>query len=701
MEHKDYLVKDSEKGDYFVLGIIFLIVIVGLGYFLFFAGINYFEKNVVGKVYFTVPDQGACFNATGYDGLEVGVDVTLCKNTYTLNEGVIIIGSITLDCNKSTINGNNSYNGLERIGDQTATIQNCHFRSFRNDVYLESSASANFIYNKFDTSSNKKIVNNRSANINLSKNYWGTLDYDAIEESIYDWDDDHSLGNVSYKPILCRDPITQCVEEECLKCNPVISNSFTQILLGKNAHPTIDLSAYVSDLDSPAIDLDYSFSGKNHVTIVVSGSNATIIPDTDWEGDDDVVLTVTDADDLSDQQAITIKVGNINHAPVIDYVDPDDDDLVLEIGETSSFTYNASDEDGDTLTASWKLDNNNATTASSYSFTAASSNVGDHELKLTVSDGNLTDTYQWDIEVIEEGGIVGNRFPTLKSNIPDQTWNMDEMLIGPDLDDHFSDSDGDHLTYSIEYVGNTQSYIDVRINFTNNQPYFYPKADWNGTGKVVFIANDGHLIKKSNNVTLTVKCKAACVENWVCSEWIPPECPENRTQVRTCNEQNSCGTQEDKPAIVNICEYVLSGREGISEEQDTDKTGIQTENFSPSSRDYKMVLIFIMVVIVVGLFGMFAVEGTKSIKKAKIEKVRKSIDSTSMIRLIQYLRREMSYGYTQEELKKILMNEGWNEIILDGAFAKLREIMTAQQVVVHKRHYGQEGIKSIISRFER
>jgi len=692
MERKDYLVKDSEKKDYFVLGVMFLIVVVGLGYFLFFTGINYFEENVIGEAFYTYDN---CLNVSEEDTdiLKIEQNIVLCRNTYTLNKGITMISSVTLDCNRSIIEGNNSFDGLI-IGISGATVKNCYFRSFNNDIYLENPIE-DISFNRFES-----VVNNQSADINLSKNYWGTLDEDEIEGFIYDGKNDDSLGNVSYKPFLCRNPITECVEEECLKCNPIISSSFTQISLGKNEHPTIDLSNYVSDLDSPAGSLNYSFSSEDDVTIIVAGSDATIIPDTDWEGDDSVTLTVTDADDLSDEKTITIRVGNINHAPVIDYVDPDEDQ-VLEIGEAVSFTYNASDEDGDTLTASWELDSNNATTGTSYSFTATSSNVGSHTLELTMSDGNLTDTYTWDIEVIEEGGIVGNRFPTLDSNVPDQTWDMNNLHIGPDLDDHFSEPDNGSIHYSIEYIDNTDENVEVKINFTNNKPYFYPKANWSGTGKVIFIADDGNLIKKSNNVTLTVRGEAGCNENWECSAWMPNACPDNRTQIRTCDDKNNCGTEADKPAIVKICEITLASRNTDDNEEGSDQTKISLEMFSPSSKGSKVVIMFIMTIVFVGLFGMFIVESTKTVKKARKEKIQKSVDPTSMMRLIQYLRREISQGYTEDELKKILKNEGWNEIILEGAFAKLKEIMNAQIGGVHRRYYDQENIRQVVKQFER
>ncbi|MCD6495786.1 MAG: hypothetical protein J7K54_00790 [Candidatus Aenigmarchaeota archaeon] len=48
---------------------------------------------------------------------------------------------------------------------------------------------------------------------------------------------------------------------------------------------------------------------------------------------------------------------------------------------------------------------------------------------------------------------------------------------------------------------------------------------------------------------------APCVENWSCSEW--SICSQKGTQLRTCNDLNACGTEENKPVEKQSCTYDL------------------------------------------------------------------------------------------------------------------------------------------------
>ena len=52
----------------------------------------------------------------------------------------------------------------------------------------------------------------------------------------------------------------------------------------------------------------------------------------------------------------------------------------------------------------------------------------------------------------------------------------------------------------------------------------------------------------TQNVNLSI-----CEEDWTCTEW--SECYPNGTQTRTCTDQNECGTEENKPAETQDCEY--------------------------------------------------------------------------------------------------------------------------------------------------
>ena len=49
-----------------------------------------------------------------------------------------------------------------------------------------------------------------------------------------------------------------------------------------------------------------------------------------------------------------------------------------------------------------------------------------------------------------------------------------------------------------------------------------------------------------------------CVENWVCGDWTPKECPKSEIQTRNCVDLNSCGTTNEKPETTRTCTYEKS-----------------------------------------------------------------------------------------------------------------------------------------------
>ncbi len=59
----------------------------------------------------------------------------------------------------------------------------------------------------------------------------------------------------------------------------------------------------------------------------------------------------------------------------------------------------------------------------------------------------------------------------------------------------------------------------------------------------------------------TQNCTAECGESWTCTTWTPCD---NGIQTRTCIDQNDCGTSENKPPLSQSCEDTQSGSSGGS-----------------------------------------------------------------------------------------------------------------------------------------
>ena len=90
-----------------------------------------------------------------------------------------------------------------------------------------------------------------------------------------------------------------------------------------------------------------------------------------------------------------------------------------------------------------------------------------------------------------------NDAPTLLKNIPDLSWNEDE-IYDLNLNDYFTDVDGDLLSFGIN--GNSKIKADIINEFVS----LTPNKDFFGTETVVFDASDGILSKSSNNFDLII-----------------------------------------------------------------------------------------------------------------------------------------------------------------------------------------------------
>lgn len=122
--------------------------------------------------------------------------------------------------------------------------------------------------------------------------------------------------------------------------------------------------------------------------------------------------------------------------------------------------------------------------------------AGTYSFEVTVSDSQLEDTETIEIEIENK-----NRPPTLDLDIPEIFWEEDSSLI-IDLNDYFSDSDGETLTFGIE---DTSDELDISVFVEHDGTvYFSSSADFFGQDWIIFYADDGESQTVSNLVALTV-----------------------------------------------------------------------------------------------------------------------------------------------------------------------------------------------------
>jgi hypothetical protein len=252
--------------------------------------------------------------------------------------------------------------------------------------------------------------------------------------------------------------------------------------------PISDYFSHVSDANNGDEDLTWQFGNGTHVTTGVSNDSLSITPEQDWFGTDSFMVIVSDPINLSDTTYQIVNVSPINDAPVV----ADIPDQTVNEGESfvaiNLDNYVADVDNGD-VEMSWNFTGNSdlsvninpATRVGVISIPNASWS-GAETVTFTATDpGLLSDNDAATFTVVSV-----NDAPTVVSPIVDQNLGEDFGTVQvADLDDVFSDLDGDELTFSATSGGNVDPSIDGEnvLSLTSTLNY-------NGMDTVLVTAND-------------------------------------------------------------------------------------------------------------------------------------------------------------------------------------------------------------------
>ncbi|PID29096.1 MAG: hypothetical protein CR982_03895, partial [Candidatus Cloacimonadota bacterium] len=143
--------------------------------------------------------------------------------------------------------------------------------------------------------------------------------------------------------------------------------------------------------------------------------------------------------------------------------------VVISEGDSTSFSIDASDPDGNELNYSWKLDSTEVSTISSYKYTPDYNSAGNHTLTLSVTDNYGTKisrsnlSYSWNITVDNV-----NRAPSIVSQVPGYNFVVIDENQTLSFSIFATDSDNDSLSYSWFINGTDQgvNYSSLYTNFT-------------------------------------------------------------------------------------------------------------------------------------------------------------------------------------------------------------------------------------------
>ncbi|MFA1568566.1 tandem-95 repeat protein [Vibrio tasmaniensis 1F-187] len=272
-----------------------------------------------------------------------------------------------------------------------------------------------------------------------------------------------------------------------------------------NEDGTITLSpeqliANSSDVDGEVSLDSVSYSGADGILVQNEDGSVTFAPNENFNGDINLDVTVIDDDGATAQTTAGIEVIAVNDAPVagnVAYSVDEDGSITLS---QEQLLANASDVDGDALTASNLSAGDNATVTAnedgSFTITPEADFNGDIDLSFDVSDG---------IETVQAGVDLTvnpvNDLPTAE----DQNFTVEEdgtlIFTDADLLAGAADIDGDDL--SIADV----SYTGAEGVFTDNGDGTYsfaPNENFNGDVNLGFTVSDGTETVDANiDVTVT------------------------------------------------------------------------------------------------------------------------------------------------------------------------------------------------------
>ena len=238
----------------------------------------------------------------------------------------------------------------------------------------------------------------------------------------------------------------------------------------------LDLSKFVTDADGDEV----TWSVNSNI-VNINGNIATITPDKNWNGEEEVTFTASDGT-LEDSETINVRVNPVNDAPIVSNI-PDiefDEDTIYELDLSQYVT----DDDEVTWSVNSNIVNINGNIAT---ITPDKNWNGEEEVTFTASDGTLEDSETINVRVnpVNDAPIV--------SNIPDVSFTRGGSHQ-IDLSQYVTDVDS-QVTWSAE-----SSDVDVSINgniATISSPIFY------GEEEITFTASDGTL-EDSDSVLVTI-----------------------------------------------------------------------------------------------------------------------------------------------------------------------------------------------------
>jgi len=269
---------------------------------------------------------------------------------------------------------------------------------------------------------------------------------------------------------------------------PVIEIPFDQFIMTEDVEETIDLTQYISDIDSDQLVL--SVMDNDNIYADIDGFFVTLIPLNNWNGSEVLNFVVSDGvSRLTDNDFVEIVVEPQNDAPVInipqeEYSFYEDESLILDI---SDYVIDVDDIDL-SISFSGNIDLNFETIAFAvYNVTAPGNWFGSELITFTVIDtAGLSDTDAVTINVISVPDSPVIQLPDYFEIVEDEN-----LIVDFEAMDYVYDVDSDSLTLIAEGV-------NIQVNINGLIVEFIPLPDWNGSEMITFTVYDETLMADDN-----------------------------------------------------------------------------------------------------------------------------------------------------------------------------------------------------------
>ena len=280
---------------------------------------------------------------------------------------------------------------------------------------------------------------------------------------------------------------------------PQATGSIPAVTLVVNgAATTIDIAAQFSDPDGDTLSYSVSSTGDS-VTVSISGSAVSLAPV--HAGTAMITVVARDPGGLSAEQtfAVTVEPGEpANRAPQATGSIPAVTLVVNGAATTIDIAAHFSDPDGDTLSYSVSSTGDSVTVSISGSAVSlAPVHAGTAMITVVARDpGGLSAEQTFAVTV--EPGEPANRAPQATGSIPAVTLVVNGAATTIDIAAHFSDPDGDTLSYSVSSTGDS-----VTVSISGSAVSLAPVHA--GTAMITVVARDPGGLSAEQTFAVTVE----------------------------------------------------------------------------------------------------------------------------------------------------------------------------------------------------